>query len=150
LAWLADWTARNPLGRGIHHTSGIEMGLRVIAVTWTAALLDPPHTQDPRLAPALALAAQQALHCRDHRSLGSSANNHLIAEYAAMTVAGSLLKGLRGGEGLARRGLAGLEHEALRQFHEDGVNAEQAFGYLPFVWELLLTGFAAAEAAGLK
>ncbi len=149
LAWLADWTAKNPLGRGIHSTSGIEMAVRVITVTWTAALLGPEHARDPRLAPALGLVGQQALYCRDHLSLGSSANNHLIAEYAAMVVAGSLLPGLRGGDALARRGIAGLERETLSQFHSDGVNGEQAFGYLPFVWELLLAGFVAGGAAGL-
>jgi hypothetical protein len=36
----------------------------------------------------------------------------------------------------------------MRQIHEDGVTAEQAFGYVPFVWELFLIPFAAAEAAG--
>jgi hypothetical protein len=39
MAWLADFTARNPLGRGIHHTSGIEMALRVLTSSWTLALL---------------------------------------------------------------------------------------------------------------
>jgi hypothetical protein len=150
LDWLADWTAGNPLGRGVHSTSGIEMAVRVITVSWTAALLGPERAGDPRLAPALGLVGQQALYCRDHRSLGSSANNHLIAEYAAMAVAGALLPGLRGAGALARAGVAGLEHETLSQFHADGVNAEQAFGYLPFIWELLLAGFTAGEAAGLR
>ena len=48
----------------------------------------------------------------------------------------------------AREGLAGLEREALRQIHADGVTAEQAFGYLPFVWELLLSAEVAGEASG--
>ena len=33
LAWLADFTERNPLGHGIHHTSGIEMALRVLTAS---------------------------------------------------------------------------------------------------------------------
>src|SRR5438046_10611471 len=35
----------------------------------------------------------------------------------------------------------------MRQIHGDAVTAEQSFGYLPFVWELFLIPFAAAEAA---
>ena len=147
VAWLEDFTGRNPLGRGIHHTSGIEMALRVLTTSWTLALLG--ERADPaRVAPALGLVAQQALCCRDHLSLGSSANNHLIAEYAAMATFGAAFPAARDAAQLLARGLAGLERECLRQIHPDGVPAEQAFGYLPFVWELFLIPFAAAEAAG--
>lgn len=144
--WLADFAARAPLGRGIHHTSGIEMALRVLNGSVTLALLEPGDVGQPEA--VLGLIAQQALWCRDHLSLGSSANNHLLAELAAMVVAGSLWPGLRGARGLRRRGLARLERELLAQFHPDGVHAEQAFGYVPFVWELALLALSAAEAAG--
>ncbi len=147
LDWLVDFTAGNPLGRGIHHTSGIEMAVRVLTVSWTLALLG--ERADPaRLGPTLGLLAQQALLCRDHLSLGSSANNHLIAEYAAMATMGAAFPSMRDGASLLDAGLAGLERECLRQIHEDGVPAEQALGYLPFLWELFLIPFAAAEAAG--
>lgn len=145
--WLDDFCARAPLGHGIHHTSGIEMAIRVTTMAWTLGLLaDSDLPRDP--AAALGLIAQQALHCRDHLSLGSSANNHLVAEYGAMATAGALLPDLRGADGLLEAGLAGLERECLRQIHPDGVTAEQAFGYLPFIWELFLLPFVAAEHAG--
>ncbi len=147
LGWLRNWNAGNPLGRGIHHTSAIEMAVRVHTVCWTLALLGE-RARDADLGPCLGLLAQQALHCRDHLSLGSSANNHLIAEYAAMTTMGALFPALRGAEALLDAGLRGLERETLRQFSGGGVNAEQAFGYLPFIWELLLYPAIAAEAAG--
>src|SRR5262249_27645276 len=92
--WLDDWTARNPLGHGIHHTSGIEMAIRVLTVSWTLALLGE-RAAAVRLGPCLGLLAQQTLYLRDHLSLGSSANNHLIAEYAAMTAMGALYPALR-------------------------------------------------------
>jgi hypothetical protein len=146
-AWLDDWAAREPLGHGVHYTSGIEMAVRVITVGWTLMLL-AERASTPGLASSLGLLAQQALHCRDHLSLESSANNHLIAEYAAMAVMGSGFPSLRGAESFARDGHAGLEREVMRQIHPDGVPAEQAFGYLPFVWELLLAGLLAGEVAG--
>jgi hypothetical protein len=145
--WLADFTARNPAGHGIHHTSGIEMAIRVMTGTVTLGLL--PEPQRAELAPALGLIAQQAWWCRDHLSLGSSANNHLIAEYAAMTVLGAAFPGARDARRLLAQGHAGLVHETLRQIHPDGVPAEQAFGYLPFVWELLLLPFLLADSAGV-
>ena len=145
--WLDDWCERNPLDHGIHHTSGLEMANRVHTVLWTLALLGD-RARDLKLEPCLGLVAQEALHCRNHLSLGSSANNHLIAEYAAMTTAGALLPTLRGADALLEAGWAGLEREVVRQFHPDGVNAEQAFGYLPFIWELVLCPLVAAAAAG--
>ena len=145
--WLDDFCAKHPFGRGLHHTSGIEMAVRVTTMSWTLALLEGSGLPaDP--APALGLIAQQALHCRDHLSLGSSANNHLIAEYGAMAMAGALFPALREADALLEAGLAGLARGCLRQIHPDGVTAEQAFGYLPFVWELLLYPFVAGEAAG--
>jgi Heparinase II/III-like protein/Heparinase II/III N-terminus len=147
IQWLDDFTARNPLGSGIHHTSGIEQAVRIINVTWTLALLGS-RAAEVKLEPCLGLLAQQALACRDHLSLGSSANNHLIAEYAAMTVMGSAWPALRGARELRQAGLRGLERETLRQFTPDGVHREQSLGYLPFIWELLLESFVAAEAAG--
>jgi hypothetical protein len=145
--WLEDWNETNPFAHGIHYASGIEMAVRVLTLHWTLAL------SGARLAPGtrratLGAMVQQALHCRDHLSLGSSANNHLISEYAAMTVMGAGYPSMHGAQRLLDRGLAGLEAETLRQIHADGVPAEQAFGYLPFIWELLLLGFVAAEAAG--
>ncbi len=146
--WLRDFTRANPLGHGIQHTSGIEMAIRVLTGTATLALLPPAARHD--MTPTLGLIAQQALHCCDHLSLGSSANHHLIAEYAAMTAIGAAFPSLRDSRRLLARGHAGLARETLRQIHPDGVGAEQAFGYLPFVWELLLIGFCLAEDAGLE
>lgn len=143
--WLADFVARNPLRSGIHHTSGIEMAIRTITMGWTLALLK---TQDATARAAAGLIAQQALWCRDHRSLGSSANNHLFAEYAAMVVAGAGLPSFPGGDRLLDDGLAGIAHELPLQVHDDGATAEQSFRYLPFVWELLLPALVLAEAAG--
>lgn len=147
--WLADWLETNPFGHGIHHTSGIEMAVRVLTLHWTLALLGERLDEDTRRA-ALGAMGQQALHCRDHLSLGSSANNHLISEYAAMTLMGAAWPRMRNARALLDQGLAGLERETLKQIHPDGVPAEQAFGYLPFIWELLVLPFAAAEAAGRR
>jgi len=147
--WLDDWNQKNPLGRGLHHTSGIEMAVRIFTVSATLALLgDEGPRPDPEA--TLGLLAQQALWCGNHLSLGSSANNHLLAELAAVVAIGSLYPTLRGGAGRADRALRQLEAEVLAQFHPDGVSAEQSFGYLPFIGELLLLAFTAAERSGRR
>lgn len=142
--WLADFVERNPLRHGLHHTSAIEMAIRNLTIAWTLALLD----DDPPPPAAAGLVGQQALWCRDHLSRGSSANNHLLAEYAGMVVAGAGFPSLHASAELLDRGLAGLAREVPRQIHADGTTAEQALRYLPFVWELLLPAFVLAEAAG--
>ena len=145
--WLSNWIDRNPFANGIHYTSGIEMAVRVMTMHWTLAQIGS-RLACGTLVSTLGQMAQQALHCRDHLSLGSSANNHLIAEYGAMTLMGASYPSMRGSRELLTRGLSGLESEVLRQIHPDGVPAEQAFGYLPFVWEMLLIALTAAEASG--
>lgn len=146
--WAKDFMARAPLGQGIHHTSGIELAVRNLALVWTLAVLDADERAAFELRALAGYVGQQALWCRDHLSLGSSANNHLLAEYAAMAVAGGAFPDLRAAGALLDEGLGGLAHEVPLQIHTDGVPAEQAFGYLPFVWELLLCALAAGEAAG--
>jgi hypothetical protein len=163
--WLADFMERNPLGRGIHHASGIEMAIRVMTIGWTLALLEgvvdgAPHADGASgngsgesatlERAARGFMAQQAMWCREHLSIGSSANNHLLAEYAAMVVAGAGVPGWPDGPRLVREGLEGIERELPRQIHADGVTAEQAFRYLPFVWELVLPALILAERAGHK
>ena len=146
--WAMAFAEQAPLGLGIHHTSGIEMAVRAMTLTWTLALIPPEFHDRIETRTIAAFIAQQALWCRDHLSLGSSANNHLLAEYAGMAVAAAAFPALRGADRLLDQALLGLAREVPRQIHPDGVPAEQAFAYLPFVWELLLCAFLAGEAAG--
>ncbi len=141
LRWWLDWIERNPRGWGIHWTSALEHAIRVFVWLYCLRLMsdyEPIQTALPRLGGAL---IQHGEYIERHLSPGSSANNHLIGEVASLAFAGSLLPDCA----LARRwqavGYRILEQEALRQFYEDGVNAEQGFGYLPFVWEFYLHAY---------
>ncbi len=141
LRWWLDWIERNPRGWGIHWTSALEHAIRVFVWLYCLRLMsdyEPVRTALPRLGGAL---IQHGEFIERHLSPGSSANNHLIGEGASLAFAGSLLPD----SALTRRwqavGYRILEGEALRQFYEDGVNAEQAFGYLPFVWEFYLHAY---------
>jgi len=78
-------------------------------------------------------------------SLYSSANNHRIAELVGLHVLGSLLE-CPDASGWAASAAAGLETEARRQIHDDGVGVEQSPTYTAFSLELLLIADAVARA----
>jgi hypothetical protein len=87
---LRSWWAENPFLSGVHWTSGIEIGVRLISWVWTRRLLDGWPG-----APGLFENNNQALaqiwwhqrYLAAFQSRGSSANNHLIAEAAGQLVA---------------------------------------------------------------
>jgi hypothetical protein len=145
IRWMADFSARNPVHHGVHQTSGIEMAIRVMTCSVALSLLGE-RAADERLRPALGLLAQQAYHCRDNLSLGSSANNHLLAEAAAMVCAGAVFPNLKG---LLDPGLDILRREVLLQISADGTSVEQSFQYVPFIWELILIPLLAARSIGV-
>lgn len=141
LAWWLDWIERNPRGWGIHWTSALEHAIRVLVWFYCLRLLADYAPLQPTLPKLGGALIQHGEYIERHLSPGSSANNHLIGEVAALAVLGSLLPESRLALRWRRVGYAILEREALRQFYPDGVNAEQAFGYLPFVWEFYLHAY---------
>ena len=87
---LRSWWRENPFLSGVHWTSGIELGIRLISLAWIRRLLDDwPGVADLFEHDALALRQihwhQQYLAAFPSR--GSSANNHVIAEAAGQLVA---------------------------------------------------------------
>jgi len=141
LRWWLDWIERNPRGWGIHWTSALEHAIRVFAWVYALRLLhgyEPLQEATPKLTGAL---LQHGEFIERHLSPGSSANNHLIGEAAALACLGSLLPESALSQRWQRTGFKILKQQVARQFYEDGVNAEQAFGYLPFVWEFYLHAY---------
>ena len=87
---LRSWWAQNPFLSGVHWTSGIETGLRLISWVWVRRLLEAweeqlGYSRDNEVALAQIWWHQHYL--ASFRSRGSSANNHVIAEAAGLLVA---------------------------------------------------------------
>lgn len=137
--WMRDWISKNPVGQGIHWTSPLEGALRLMNFCWIDALT--------RACGDAALIAEQDRIAQDFvpmhawwvwrkKSFGSSANNHLMGELAALVMVTkrwpSLAKRLRDAESIWKM----LETEVLRQFAEDGGNKEQGLHYHLFAWEM--------------
>jgi hypothetical protein len=154
-AWLLDWCEENPPGIGVPWRSAMEAAIRLVNFCWIDALVRGCGDSDLiRVQNALVRLIVPA-HARwvwRHRSPGSSANNHLIAELAALVLAGRRWPAVAPVACPAQRAWDLLAGEILRQFAADGGNREQALHYHQFAWELAwqaqrVMGGGAADAA---
>jgi hypothetical protein len=148
---LRSWWLENPFLTGVHWTSGIEVGIRLISLAWIRRLLDAwPEVAD--LFEHNELAVQQIRWHQQYlnafRSRGSSANNHVIAEVAGQLVAACAFGWFPESERWRRRAARLLEHELLRNTFPSGIGRELASDYQCFVAELGLLGAVEAGVAG--
>jgi hypothetical protein len=138
---ILSFVRANPPYRGVHWTSGIEIGVRLVAWTWTLALIEPLATPTSdewhEISRAVALAAD---FCRRFLSLYSSANNHLVAEGAALEIAGSAWPWLPHAGTFAALGRTILNCEIPRQVLPDGGSIEMCPAYLRevLVWSAVV------------
>jgi hypothetical protein len=148
---LRSWWQENPFLSGVHWTSGIELGIRLISLVWIRRLLDDwPGVAD--LFEKDELAAQQIRWHQEYlavfRSRGSSANNHVIAEAAGQLVASCAFPWFPESDRWRRRSVRLLERELLRNTFPSGVDRELASDYQCLVAELGLLAAVEAQAAG--
>ena len=146
-AQLDSWMDANPPFRGINWASGIEAASRVMSLLAVLALAD----EEARAAldmRARAFLEAHAFWIARYPSLYSSANNHRVAELAALFLVGHALPGMRGAGRMARESRQGLEQEILRQYLADGVGAEQSPTYAAYSLEWFLLAAIVAEAIG--
>jgi len=148
---LGSWWRQNPFLSGVHWTSGIEIGVRLISLVWIRRLLDDwPGVAD--LFERHALASRQIRWHQQYlatfRSRGSSANNHVIAEAAGQFVASCAFPWFPESERWRRKSMRLLERELIRNTFPSGVGRELASDYQCFVAELGFVAAAEAEARG--
>ncbi len=148
---LRSWWQDNPFLSGVHWTSGIEIGVRLISLVWIRRLLNEwPGAAD--LFERDDLAVQQIYWHQQYlsafRSRGSSANNHVVAEAAGQLVA-SCAFGWFPESGRWRQQAASLlERELIKNTFPSGIGRELASDYQCFVAELGLLAAVEAQAVG--
>jgi hypothetical protein len=145
---LEGWMVANPPYDGINWSSGIEAASRVVSALVLQAGAGSFATPDD----ACRLRAFLQAHARQlarYPSLHSSANNHRISELGALLLLRICAPGLDDSGAVKSDLLAELEREVIRQFHADGVGAEQSPTYAAYSLEWFLLAGAAAEGAGL-
>ena len=148
---LQSWWQENPFLSGVHWTSGIEIGIRLISMAWIRRLLDGwPSVGD--LFEHNELAVRQIWwhqrYLASFRSRGTSANNHVIAEAAGQLVASCAFPWYPQSEAWRRKSARLLETELARNTFPSGIDRELAFEYQSFVAELGLLAAIEATAAG--
>jgi hypothetical protein len=148
---LRSWWRENPFLSGVHWTSGIELGIRLISLVWIRRLLDGwPEARD--LFERDPLAMQQIRWHQQYlaafRSRGSSANNHVIAEAAGQLVASCAFPWFPESERWRRTSARLLERELIRNTFPSGIGRELASDYQCFVAELGLLAAVEAGASG--
>ncbi len=127
------WNAENPIGRGIHWTSALEVGFRVISWCWLAHWLGPD----------LPIEFSEAIHqhgCYLERNLSYyfSPNTHLLGEALALEVIGCFLPGLPRAEQWKKLGSEVFAREIKRQTRLDGGYFEQSDYYHVYALDMLL------------
>ncbi len=145
---LRSWWRENPFLSGVHWTSGIEVGIRLISFAWIRRLLGGwPEAaalfeHDPL---ALAQIRWHQQYLARFRSRCSSANNHVIAEAAGQLVASCAFPWFPQTQRWRRTSARLLERELIRNTFPSGIDRELASDYQCLVAEL---GFLAGVEAG--
>ena len=150
-AQLESWMRENPFLSGIHWTSGIEIGIRLISWVWVRRLLaDWPGVA--ALFDDNPVFRRQLHHHQEYlarlRSHGSSANNHVIAEEAGQFAACCAFPFFPELQDWRSHAASVLRREARLQTFESGLNRELATSYHILVMELFLAAAVEGEASG--
>jgi len=148
---LQSWWSANPPLSGVHWTSGIELGIRLVSWVWTRRLLDG-WSGAAKLFEENAEALHQIWwHQRflaAFPSRGSSANNHVIAEAVGSFVAALAFPWFHESERWADRASALLQAELVRNTFPSGVDRELASDYQALVTELAVIAGVEGDRAG--
>ena len=148
---LRSWWANNPFLSGVHWTSGIELGLRLITWVWARRLLDGWAGASELFEHNAGALAQIWWHQRylaRFHSRGSSANNHVIAEAAGQLIASLAFDWFEESQEWSTAASSLLEGELMKNTFPSGVNRELASEYHGFVAELGLLAAIEADRAG--
>lgn len=147
---LRSWWAANAPLRGVHWTSGIELGIRLLSWVWVRRLLDgwPGAAGLFEGNPA---ALRQIWHHQRwlaaFPSRGSSANNHVVAEAAGQFAAACAFGWFPRSARWRADALRSLERHLRGNTFDSGLNRELATEYHGLVLELGLAAVAEADAA---
>lgn len=135
-AVLADWVDQNPPLTGVHWTSPLEMGIRLMH--WSLAYdltMESPAWTSERLEKIVGSARRQARFIHRHRSAYSSANNHLLGELLGLAAFGLSFPGAAKWLDVADT-IQRFWAEVRRQTTVEGVSREQTFHYQAFVLQM--------------
>ena len=139
IAAINDWIDANPLGIGINWSSSLEVALRLMAWTWTLALLrhSAPLTGGT-LVRVLSSIHSHATHVEKYLSRYFSPNTHLTGEALGLFYAGVAFPEFRDAERWRATGATTLIEQADQQVSVDGIYFEQSTCYQRYTCDIYL------------
>ena len=153
---LASWKNENPYMMGVNWYSNIEVNLRLICwyFCWQVLDIDSMRSTEPGIEKFICdvwfpMILEHAEYSYNHPSLCSSANNHLISEYAGLFVAACGWD-IPNRKARLEYAKAGLEREILTQNTAEGVNREEAAEYIQFIDDFFLIAAVVGRRAGVE
>jgi len=154
---LESWIEQCPHMLGVHWTSSLELGIRLInwSICWQliggedSVLFKKSVGEDFR-DKWLTSIYQHCEFIAGHWSKYSSANNHLIGEAAGLFVGAVTWPYWESSEKWKKKSYKILIGEVDHQTFDDGVNKEQAISYQQFVVDFLLFSALCGKANGVE
>ncbi|MBC8152565.1 MAG: heparinase II/III family protein [Bacteroidetes bacterium] len=154
MAVTRSWITENPYLLGVNWYSNIEVNIRLINWFFAWNILDASALArtNPEFATFVNMKWLPAIyqHCvysHTNPSRHSSANNHLISEYAGLFIAGSFWRFPESAKWTAYA-KAGLEAEMQAQHTFSGINREEAAEYIQFITDFFLIAHVVGNATG--
>ena len=147
---IESWYKENPYLLGVNWYSNIEINIRLINWFLSWEILNVEELEKKKTGFGnfvrdtwLPLIYQHCRYSYANPSKFSSANNHLISEYAGLFIAASKWKFKESKEWL-KYAKQGLEKEIEKQ-HSNGINKEEAAEYIQFITDFFLMAYVVAE-----
>lgn len=139
---VESWLDQNPLGRGPHWVSPMDVAIR--AANWTIGVAQFAGADGIELAFwrwMLSNLYASGLYLERHLEWHPVyRGNHFVANAVGLVYLGVLFRGTRGGDRWLRKGRKILEAEIRYQVHPDGVSFESSLAYHRLVTELFAYG----------
>ena len=147
---IEHWIDANPVGRGLNWASSLEVAFRVIAWSWTLALLRGSAAMSPAFTTKLfASIHAHAAHVRKYLSYYFSPNTHLTGEALGLFYAGTLFPHFRDAADWRATGVRILVDQSRIQIGDDGVYFEQSTCYQRYTCEFYLHFLLLAARSGI-
>ena len=138
-AYLEQWLASNPAGRGINWASSLELAFRLVAWCWALVLFRRSASLRPEMFVRMECSIEeQARQVEKYLSYYFSPNTHLTGEALGLLYVGTLFPGLSRAREWRERGARILADEIPRQVMSDGVYFEQSTCYQRYTAEIAL------------
>jgi hypothetical protein len=148
---MTEWDVQNPYLKGVNWYSNIEVNIRLINWYWCWLLLADDEIflkgeaytrfKNDIWVPLVYKHCHYSYH---NPSFYSSANNHLISEYAGLFIASSLWK-FKESANWSNYARKGLEKEIALQHSPNGINKEEAAEYIQFISDFFLLSYVTAR-----